>query len=803
MKHLPLQVREGHRVVVDDPDRADARGGEILDQRAPQTPGADDEHAGALQPSLPWSADLPEDEMARVALDLLAREAQGRAAAQSSASSSRSLPQNSSPSCVTSVGAPNRPRRSASAVSRRRRSLTIDVSASATALSSSTPRRPHRLLDRRRIVDRLALAELDAEQGPGKGRPRLVGERKGDARGPEPVLRERVRPLERHADPLAPAFDVAPHVAPPRRIEIVRRGRPALGLEDRPQQERPPPHPDPARLGQSLDPLGGEEGIVRGELVPEVDVGHARLFFSPIAGVVAPSSASPRIVGEVAGGPIRRPILTHYQFAALVIAAIGPILALARVVGAPESLVLFGVGLGSAMLPGLPKVGVEPQFVLSLFLPPLLYASTVRVSWHLLRVTFLPGLVLGTGLVFTTIGAVAVGAHAILRLPWPGALMLGAVLAIFDTRLFHEAKGRPHVPRAISDTLKAREVVGRFVILATFALVVEAERAGGLAPFGIARHYALDIAAGLLLGIAVGQAVAWARERIDPAPVEIAVSVATPYASALLATALGVSVVASVTAAALVISAVRIDARTGATISSSEARLSATVFWEEASLILSSILFFLAGRALPEALRALKEVPAWRIAAAAAGLLALVVLVQFAFALAATSLPPISRALAARRGEPHPRVAAAGVMAWSSTRSVIGLVIALAIPAALPDGRPFPDRDLILVVAALAIVGSVLVQGLTLGVVAARARLVDEDEHEREKRDAQRAVTAAQAAPGPGQEDGFAAARKALLSLRERDRIGDETLIAMLRETDLAARATEGDALPGAGPPQP
>src|SRR3712207_9494280 len=59
------------------------------------------------------------------------------------------------------------------------------------------------------------------------------------------------------------------------------------------------------------------------------------------------------------------------------------------------------------------------------------------------------------------------------------------------------------------------------------------------------------------------------------------------------------------------------------------------------------------------------------------------------------------------------RAAVAGVMSWASTRSVIGLVIALSVPAALPDGHPFAERDLILAVAAVMIVGSVLLQGLT------------------------------------------------------------------------------------------
>ncbi len=495
--------------------------------------------------------------------------------------------------------------------------------------------------------------------------------------------------------------------------------------------------------------------------------------------------------------------MSDLEFVALVLAALGPLLALAKLTRVPALFLLAGAGLGSAFLPGLPPVRVDPQFLLSLFLPPLLYAGTVQASVHLLRFALLSGVLVGALVSATTVLAVAVAARFLLPgLEWAPALLLGVVSAVFDTRLFQEAKGRPQVPRAVADALKAREMASRVVALSALSLVVGSLEAGPPEPLAAAGSLLWAVGAGAALGAAVGRAIVWVRERVEPAPVEIAVSIATPYLCALGARWLGLSVVVTVMAGALAVTAVRVDPETGAPRTSSEARISAVAFWEEVSLLVSSAMFFLAGRALPEAMAGLSDWPAWRTAGVAAALLVVVLAVQFALSLLSTALPPLSAAVARRGrsgggGAGAVRAATAAVMAWASTRSVIGLVVALSLPPSLAD------RGLVLVVAALLILGSVLLQGLTLRPAVVAAALSEEAEEKREEELATRAANAA--AEESGEEDGLCAARGALFHLRESDRIGDEVLRKMLRDADLKARAAEGPAaaLPGAGPPSP
>ena len=69
--HLPLQVRERHGVVVDDADRADPGRREVLDQRRTEPAGADHQHPGRLELRLPRPADVPQHEVAGIAVDLV------------------------------------------------------------------------------------------------------------------------------------------------------------------------------------------------------------------------------------------------------------------------------------------------------------------------------------------------------------------------------------------------------------------------------------------------------------------------------------------------------------------------------------------------------------------------------------------------------------------------------------------------------------------------------------------------------------------------------------------------------------
>jgi NhaP-type Na+/H+ or K+/H+ antiporter len=471
------------------------------------------------------------------------------------------------------------------------------------------------------------------------------------------------------------------------------------------------------------------------------------------------------------------------QLVSGVLIAVGLLVGLARLTGLPQSALLFAGGLISALVPGLlPPVRTDPEVVLALLLPPLLYAGVVSLSIDLLRHAPFRGLAAGAALVLGTTMAVAAVAGLLLPGLDPVAcLLVGVAVSIGDTRLPQETGHHRHLPRALTDAFAGQAVSARLVVVTLYMLARTAIGGPPPGPAAVLARLALDLTIGSALGLAVGLVAVEFRRRVGPATADVAVSVTTPFLAAVLANVAGVSVAVVIVVAALTISARAVDRRTGEAISSPEARLVARHFWSEAGVLLSGGLYFLVGRALPEALAGLGHFGWPRLILAAAVLLALVLVLQFLLALLAAVMPWSPR-VPGDDGRPAGPLRVAAAASWAAHRSAIALALVLAVPGVATDGRPFPERDIVLALTALLVVGSGLLQGTMIGCVLGWARLGGAAECDREAELAQAEAAAAQSCAEQVADPETAAAvgRQALVRLRSENAIGDEAL----READ-------------------
>jgi Na+/H+ antiporter len=492
----------------------------------------------------------------------------------------------------------------------------------------------------------------------------------------------------------------------------------------------------------------------------------------------------------------------------------------------PYAILLVLGGLLLGFVPGLPSVALNPQLILVLFLPPLIYSSAWLTSWREFRANLRPILQLSLGLVLVTTLVIAVVAHFIVGLSWPVAFVLGAVVSPTDAVAASATAKQLGLPRRIVTVIEGESMVNDATGLVVYRFAVAAVVTGSFSLWQAGLQFVVVSLGGLLIGLAIAWPVAWLHRHLDDAPIEITITLLTPYAAYLLADALQVSGVLAVLSAGLYLS------HQSSRFFSSNTRLQANAVWNVLVFLLNGLLFLLIGLQLRSILATLASHSLLTLLWQALLISLAVIAVRLAWVFPAASLPRlIIPRLRAR--DPYPGWRPVAMVAWIGMRGGLSLAAALALPLTLTGSILFPQRDLVIFLTFGVILVTLVGQGLSLGpiirllrlqqdgslerehakahLVAARAALSRLDELATEAwapedalaqlraHYAHKLQTLTEAMDGAGDErfDGHApvqqrlrqevltAERAAVIGLRDRGRIDDETLRLVERELDL------------------
>jgi Na+/H+ antiporter len=420
-----------------------------------------------------------------------------------------------------------------------------------------------------------------------------------------------------------------------------------------------------------------------------------------------------------------------------VLLAVAAFLVAAYRTGVPYPILLVCGGAVIGFLPGVPATGLNPDLVLLIFLPPLLYAAAFFSSLRDLRADLGPITLLSVGLVVVTTVAVAGVAHAVIHgMSWQAAFVLGAVLSPTDAVAAGVIAGRVGAPRRYVTIVEGESLLNDATALIAYKFAVAAAVSGSFSLAAVGPRFVLNALAGLAIGLAVGWVVARLRKRIDDAPTEIAISLVTPYFAYLPAEALGVSAVLAAVTTGIYLGWHSPELITPAT------RIQAFAVWEVLAFVLNAALFVLVGLALPDALHAVRaELSTGRLALYGAVVSITVIAVRFLWVFPATYLP--GRLWRAVRG-PAPAWQMPFLVGWTGMRGAVSLAAALALPLTIDDGGSFPARELIIFLTYSAIFATLVVQGLTL---PALIRVLGvEDDGSQEHREVKARIKAARAA---------------------------------------------------------
>lgn len=355
-----------------------------------------------------------------------------------------------------------------------------------------------------------------------------------------------------------------------------------------------------------------------------------------------------------------------------------------------------------AFLPGMPDVRLEPDLVLIIALPPLLYAAALYSDLRELRRNLRPIGLLAFGLVLATTFGVAAVAHALVDgLSWEAAIVLGAVLGPTDPVAATAIAGRVGAPRRIVTILEGESLVNDATALIAFKFAVAAATAGTFSLSEAAGEFVLGVIGGLAIGAVVGGVVVAVRHRIQDSLTQSFLSLVSAYFAYLPADALGASgVVAAVTTGCYV-------GWNAPKLVNAEIRLQLYAMWDVVVFLLNSMLFVLVGLQLPAVLEELDGREPATLALYAVVVALTVMVVRFAWVFPFTFGPRwLSRRV--RERDPTPSWQSITVVAFTGMRGAVSLAAALAIPEDLPG------RDLILFLCFTTIVWTVCLEGLSL-----------------------------------------------------------------------------------------
>jgi Na+/H+ antiporter len=406
----------------------------------------------------------------------------------------------------------------------------------------------------------------------------------------------------------------------------------------------------------------------------------------------------------------------------------------------PYAIVLVLGGLVLGFIPGLLTIELDPNLLLFLFLPPLIYSSAWLTSWREFQTNLRPIALLSIGLVLATTALVAVVAHVLIGLSWPVAFVLGAIVSPTDAVAASATAQNAGLSRRLVTVIEGESMVNDATGLVVYRFAVAAVVSGSFSLAQASLQFALVSLGGLLIGLLVSWPLAWLHRFMDDAPIEIALTLLTPFAAYLLAEALHVSGVLAVMAAGLALS------RQSSRFFSANTRLQANAVWNVLVFLFNGFVFLLIGLELHNVLNALIGSSPLALLEDALLVCLTVMLVRLLWVLPAAfpaRLPGLlGRYLSTRNTPTSWRNVL--ILAWTGMRGGVSLAAALALPLTLGGGQAFPERDLVLFLTFCVILATLVGQGLSLGPLIRLLRFPEDDTHEREH--AQAHLSAARAA---------------------------------------------------------
>ena len=393
--------------------------------------------------------------------------------------------------------------------------------------------------------------------------------------------------------------------------------------------------------------------------------------------------------------------------------------ALARRVGAPYPVFLALGGVTLAFVPGAPTFTVPPELALALFVAPVLLDAAYDASLRDLRDNWAPV----TGLVIFAVGfttaAVAMVVHMLVpMMTWPVAIALGAIVAPPDAVVATAVLRPVRPPHRILTILEGESLLNDASALLIYRLAVSAVAVESFSLGGAAPAFLLAVLGSVITGPILGWLSVRLLEGVCHVPTSIILQFVMTFGVWIFAEQIGLSGVLTTVCFAMT------AARHAPLRSSARRRIPAYAVWETVVFALNILAFIFIGLQIRPIFANLEPSARTRFFVVAGAVLLTVIVVRIAWHMSFnTVIRWRDRRLGFRPPRPmlRPTVGSGLVISWAGMRGIVSLAAALALPAT------FPYRDLIVLTAFAVVLGTLVIQGLTLKPLLRVLHLQDDD----------------------------------------------------------------------------
>jgi Na+/H+ antiporter len=400
--------------------------------------------------------------------------------------------------------------------------------------------------------------------------------------------------------------------------------------------------------------------------------------------------------------------------------------AIARRISVPYPSLLALGGVALAFLPAAPRLELDPELMLALFVAPVLLDAAYDTSVRDLRRNWIPITCLVIAAVGITTAAVAWTAHALVPgMPWAAAIALGAIVAPPDAAAATAILKQVRLPHRLLVILQDESLLNDASALMIYRIAVLAVVSGGLNLTTVIPMSMLAIAGSVIAGYLLARLSLRFFLNITDIPSSIVVQFATTFGVWILAEYLHLSAIVTVVVYGITV------ARDAPRLIPARNRLPSYAVWDLVVFVLNVLAFVLIGLQLRPILGPLSPEVRVGYFQVAAIVLGIVIVARFVWVFSYAAVARLKLRWAGPGNWPataKPTVRGSLIVSWCGMRGIVTLAAAYALPS------DFPHRDLILLTSFCVVVGTLVLQGLTLRPLILLLNVRDDDPVNREVR---------------------------------------------------------------------